>query len=297
MEPQNILSDKYIGDSSDAELVSLSVKGDKNALEKLIKKHQDYIYNIALRMVFNPDEAKDVTQEVLIKIITKLAGFEGRSSFRTWAYRIVVNHVLNMKKSMGELNHTDNFKRYGELIDKCPDSDFPDNTSYSVDSKILVEEVKISCMFGMLLCLDREQRLVYTLGGLMGISDAVGSEIMEISKDNFRQRLSRARKDLHSFMNNKCGLVNKANPCRCSKKTKALIEVGYVNPNNLKFTRSFYFKMDKMAEIKTNELTDVLDNDCSEVFRTHPYEKSPDFVISLRKLLESDKFLNIFNIN
>jgi len=55
--------------------------------------------------------------------------------------------------------------------------------------------------------------------------------------------------------------------------------------------------MDKISEIRTQELSDVLDNECSEVFRTHPYEKSPDFVISLRKLLESDKFLNIFNIN
>ena len=297
MEPQNILSDKYKGDSSDTELVALSVKGDKPALEKLIKKHQDYIYNIALRMVFNPDEAKDVTQEVLIKIITKLGSFEGRSSFRTWAYRIVVNHVLNMKKSMGETSHADNFTKYGQTIDNCPDSDFPDNTSYSVDSKILVEEVKISCMFGMLLCLDREQRLVYTLGGLMSISDTVGAEIMEITKDNFRQRLSRARRNLHNFMNNKCGLVNKENPCRCSKKTKALIQVGYVNPDNLKFTRNFYYKMDKMSERKVNELIDVLDNECNELFRTHPYEKSPDFVLSLRKILESDKFLNIFNAN
>jgi RNA polymerase sigma factor (sigma-70 family) len=297
MEQQNILSDKYKGDSSDTELVQLSVRGDKAALEKLIKKHQDYIFNIALRMVFNPDEAKDVTQEVLIKIITKLASFEGRSSFRTWAYRIVVNHVLNMKKSMGEMQHTDNFKKYGEIIDNCPDADFPDTTSYSVDSKILVEEVKISCMFGMLLCLDREQRLAYTLGGLMGVSDALGSEILEISKDNFRQKLSRARRDLHNFMNNKCGLVNKENPCRCSKKTKALIQVGYVNPDNLKFTRSYYFKMDKIAEERTYELSDVLDKECNELFRTHPYEKSPDFVISLRKILDSDKFLNIFNVN
>ncbi|MBS1491873.1 MAG: RNA polymerase sigma factor [Bacteroidetes bacterium] len=297
MEPQNILSDKYKGDTSDSELVALSVSGDKPSLEKLIKKHQDYIYNIALRMVFNPDEAKDVTQEVLIKIITKLGSFEGRSSFRTWAYRIVVNHVLNMKKSMGEMQHANNFTQYAKNIDNCPDSDFPDNTSYPVDSKILVEEVKISCMFGMLLCLDREQRLVYTLGGLMQISDTVGSEIMEISKDNFRQKLSRARRDLHNFMNNKCGLVNKENPCRCSKKTKALINIGYVNPNNLKFTRSYYFKMDKMAGEKVQELVSVLDNECNDLFRTHPFEKSPDFILSLRKILESERFLNIFNAN
>ncbi|MBX7047277.1 MAG: RNA polymerase sigma factor [Ignavibacteria bacterium] len=297
MISQNILSDKYNGDSSDAELVAEAVRGNKDSLEKLVKKHQDYIYNIALRMVFYPDEAKDVTQEVLIKIITKLSSFEGRSSFRTWAYRIVVNHVLNIRKSLGEVNHADNFVKYAQSIDNCPDGDFPDNSNYSVDSKILVEEVKISCMFGMLLCLDREQRLVYTLGSLLGVSDTIGSEIMEISKDNFRQKLSRARKDLHSFMFNKCGLVNKENPCRCSKKTKFLINVGYVNPDNLRFTRGAYFKMDKIAGERTEALSDILDNECSQVFRTHPYQQSPDFVESLREILKSDKFNNIFTVN
>lgn len=297
MEIQNILSDKYTGDNSDADLVANAVKGNKDALEKLIKKHQDYIYNISLRMVFYPDEAKDVTQEVLIKIITKLSSFEGRSSFRTWAYRIVVNHVLNLKKGAGEIYHADNFTQYAKNIDNCPDNDFPDNRSYSVDSKILVEEVKISCMFGMLLCLDREQRLVYTLGSLLGVSDALGSEIMEISKDNFRQKLSRARKDLHNFMNNKCGLVNKANPCRCSKKTKALIDFGYVNPDNLRFTRTLYYKMDKIAEERVDELSDILDKECNELFRTHPFQQSPDFAESMRKILQSEKFNNIFTVN
>lgn len=297
MEIQNILSDKYTGDNSDSELVSYAVKGNKDALEKLIKKHQDYIYNIALRMVFYPDEAKDVTQEVLIKIITKLSSFEGRSSFRTWAYRIVVNHVLNIKKSIGESNHADSFAKYAQSIDNCPDGDFPDNRSYSVDSKILVEEVKISCMFGMLLCLDREQRLVYTLGSLIGVSDTLGSEVMEISKDNFRQKLSRARKELHNFMFNKCGLINKNNPCRCSKKTKFLIDVGYVNPEKLRFTRSVYFKMDKIAEERVDELSDILDKECNELFRTHPYQQSPDFVESMKKILQSEKFNNIFTVN
>jgi len=297
MKQENILSEKYTGDKTDAELTALAVKGDRPALENLIKRHQEYIYNIAVRMVFNPDDAKDVTQEVLIKIITKLSTFEGRSSFKTWAYRIVVNHVLNMKKSMGEKQHTDNFTTYGHIIDNTPDYDFPDNSNYAVDSKILVDEVKVSCMFGMLLCLDREQRIIYILGSLMGVSDAIGSEIVEISRDNFRQKLSRARKDLHNFMNNKCGLINKANPCRCSKKTKALIDYGYVNPSSLKFNKSYVFKMEKISEKKVQEFVDVLDEDCDELFRTHPYERSPDFTEELKKIITSDKFKNIFNFN
>ena len=58
-----------------------------------------------------------------------------------------------------------------------------------------------------MLCLDREQRLIYILGGIFGVTDTVAAELLEISSDNFRQRLAGARRDLHNFMNDKCGLV------------------------------------------------------------------------------------------
>ncbi|MBP9191726.1 MAG: sigma-70 family RNA polymerase sigma factor, partial [Ignavibacteria bacterium] len=73
--------------AEDKLLVEQAIKGDKKSLEQLIKRHQSWIYNIALKMVWNPSDAEDVTQETLIKIITKLSTFRGDSSFRTWAYR------------------------------------------------------------------------------------------------------------------------------------------------------------------------------------------------------------------
>ncbi|HEY3250312.1 MAG TPA: RNA polymerase sigma factor, partial [Ignavibacteria bacterium] len=159
----NPFVEKYKTDTADAELINEALKGNQESLEKLIYRHQAWIYNIALRMVFYPQEAEDVTQEILIKIITKLSTFRGDSSFRTWVYRIVVNHVLNMKKSAGEKNHADNFDRYWQLIENTPDHELPRQDAYSVEMKILVNEVKVSCMTAMLLCLDREQRLVYIL--------------------------------------------------------------------------------------------------------------------------------------
>ena len=88
----------------------------------------------------------------------------------------------------------------------------------------------MSCVSGMLLCLDREQRLTYILGEIFGVTDTVAAELLEISSENFRQRLARARRDLHNFMNDKCGLVNSANPCRCAKKTRGFIEAGHGAP-------------------------------------------------------------------
>ena len=90
-------------------------------------------------------------------------------------------------------------------------------------------------MSGMLLCLDRTQRLVFTLGSVLGVDSELGGEIMEISPANFRQQLSRARKQLSNYMNEKCGLMNKDNPCSCARKTKALMKAGYIDPLNLQF--------------------------------------------------------------
>src|SRR5215470_9131308 len=105
----------------DHELVTQIRAGSRDALETLVMRHQSWIYNIAQRMVYLPQDAEDITQEILIKVITKLSTFEGRSSFRTWLYRIVVNHVLNMKRSRGEeVEWT--FEKYRAALDGAPDA-------------------------------------------------------------------------------------------------------------------------------------------------------------------------------
>src|SRR6516162_4709613 len=114
--------------SVDAELVERAKNGDRAALETLVLRHQAWIYNIAVRMVFRPHDAEEVTQEVLVKVITRLGTFKGESSFRTWLYRIAANHVLNMKRRGAESRVT-TFADYGAAIDRTPDLEFPDSKS------------------------------------------------------------------------------------------------------------------------------------------------------------------------
>lgn len=281
---------------SDEILVELSVSGDKKSLEQLIKRHQAWIYNIALKMVWDPADAQDVTQETLIRIITKLSTFRKESSFRTWAYRIVTNHVINMKKRKMEFHYM-SFRKYGEDILNSPDMDLPDKDSVPVDVNLLIEETKIGCMNAMLLCLDREQRLIFILGNMFNISDSVGSEILEISRDNFRQKLSRARKQLASFMSDKCGLMKKDNPCHCEKKTKLMMLNGHVNPDNLLFSRKYVSTIEKAVPEKIEKTDNLFENKATLLFRQHPFQESPDFVRSLNEILRSSEFKNIFNFN
>ena len=289
----NPLSDQAETDAGDRELVTRAQDGSRHALEQLIRRHQAWIYNIVLRMLYYPNDAEDITQEILIKLTTKLSTFEARSSFRTWLYRIAVNHILNVKRRSFEDQL--NFVEYGRGLDATPDLDVPDPNTVPVDLKLIVDEARIGCTSGMLLCLDREQRLVYILADIFGVSDRVGAELLEISRDNFRQKASRARRDLHSFMQNQCGLVNTANPCRCAKKTQGFAKAGYLNPEKLLFAREHVMKVREVAEKKCEDL-DALDVQYGDIYRDHPFQTPRDFVASLRPLFDDPKFKSIMEL-
>jgi uncharacterized protein (TIGR02246 family) len=275
----------------DADVVARAQAGNRDALEELVARHQAWIYNIALRMVYLPQDAEDITQEILIKVITKLSTFESRSSFRTWLYRIVVNHVLNMKRTRGEeVEWT--FDRYGSSLRSAPDMELPDPHLVPADVRLLVEEAKIGCTTGMLLCLTREQRLAYILGEIFGVTDTIGAELLEISRDNFRQKVARARRDLHQFMHGQCGLINEANPCRCAKKTQAFMKAGYLDPANLLFAQRHVTRVRDVAP-KVHEDIDALDFAYANIHRDHPFQTAPDFVASLRKLVNGPNFKSI----
>jgi RNA polymerase sigma factor (sigma-70 family) len=271
-------------DHEDQALVTSARSRDRHALEDLIERNQGWIYNIAVRMLYHPQDAEDATQEVLVTVLTRLSSFEGRSSFRTCLYRIVFNHLLNMKRGREELKIT-TFSAYDDALDSTPDLELLDPRDASPETNLLVTEVMLACTSGMLLCLDRKQRLTYILGAIVGVSDAVGAEVMEITTANFHQRLTRARRELHNFMNDKCGLVNKSNPCRCAKKTRGFIQEGHVDPNNLLFFRG---RMSEVREVapKVFKRIKALDDKCAEIYRRHQFYEPPDLRQVLRQLIQ-----------
>lgn len=294
---QNPFADVAEGEGRDQELVQLAKGGSQAALEELVVRHQSWIYNLALRMVHHPEDAKDATQEVLIKLLTRLSTFEGRSSLRTWLYRIATNHLLNMKRGRTE-SRAITFAQYGQNLDDTPDAELelPDLQAIPADVQLLIAEARIGCTTGMLLCLDREQRLIFILGGIFGVSDMVGAELLELSRDNFRQKLSRARRDLQNFMQDKCGLVNTANPCRCARKTRGFITAGHFDPNNLRFAQERVTRVRDIAARVSDEITG-LDAAYAEVYRDHPFHGSPDFVAAITELMNRSEFQSTLDLD
>ena len=278
-------------DEADAEMASLAAGGDRDALERLVRRHQAWLYNIAVRMVCDRNDAEDVTQEVLLKVVTKLSTFEGRSGFRTWLYRIAANHVLNMRRRPMERDGQAGFGALGQRLASLPDHDLPDPKAIDGEMAAIVNETRVRCTTGMLLCLDRRQRLAFILGDSLGVDHAVGAAVMEVSTDNFRQMLARARHDLFEFMHGHCGLVNEANPCRCTKKTRAMIDGGQVDPKNLRFKPGLLDSTQRAAPGVAVELN-VLDERYAKIFRAHPLADPPDQTIWLRDMIAERSFDN-----
>ena len=200
MDMYNPFQEKYEEETKDSDYIERSIKGDMKALEAIVLRHQAWIYNIAVAMTGDIHIAEDITQEVLIKIITKLSSYDShKASFRTWLYRIVVNHILNMRENQKE--------KFFSKIEIQSGLDFsitqhPDNRkSMQPGYSLIHEEVKIACVTCALLCLSRKERIIFTLGTIFNTSDRIGAEICGTSKENFRKILSRSRAKLYNFFN------------------------------------------------------------------------------------------------
>jgi RNA polymerase sigma factor (sigma-70 family) len=99
------------------DLVRAARDGDRASLEHLVLSIQDRVHSLALRMLWNPEDAKDATQEILIRIVTRLGTFRGASSFTTWVYRVAANYLLTARKShLEEQRYT--FQRFGQELDE-----------------------------------------------------------------------------------------------------------------------------------------------------------------------------------
>lgn len=281
------------GDATDQKLVSAAIGGDQGALETLIERHQPWIYNIAFRMVMVPDDAEDVTQEVLIKILTKLGSYDSeKGAFRTWTYRIVTNHVLNMK-ARGYEDAIKGFDTYYSFVEQVPDRE-PEDTP---ETKLIIEDLKIGCVMGTLLCLDRTQRIAFILAVAFGATDAIGSEILGISKAAFRQHLSRARGKLRQYMGGNCGLVNPDAPCRCRKKVQTFVDSGAYSADRLHYLVPNRPAMrDIVARIEEGSKEEV-DSRFQALFRSHPFYSGKDMIPWLRDLIGTPEFENIFTTN
>ncbi len=256
--------------------------GSRESVERLVLSIQDRVHGLAVRMLWDSEDARDATQEILIRVVTRLGTFRGASSFSTWVYRVAANYLLTARQSrLEEQRYT--FSRFGaELDEGLSDQGAPHG---SAETALLLEEVKIGCTLGMLQCLDRPHRLAYVLGEILEMEGKEAARVLGIAPAAFRKRLSRARDAVVAFTQAKCGLVNPDRPCRCRRRLPAALRLGRVVPGRLLFAsdaeRAHRFPL-VLAEIR--RLEDV--RRAAALFRSHPPLPAPgDTVAHIRRLI------------
>ena len=273
---------------SDEELVAGAKAGGREQLELLLTCHLPWLFNLALRMLHRRADAEDATQEILLKTIKALPCFRGEAKFTTWLYRIAFNHLLSVKKpKWAAADAVCSFAVASAGLHQVPDLDLPDPRTVPVPLEILIEETKNNCTIGTLLCLDGRQRLVFILGEIFQVSDEVGAEIAEVSAANFRQILSRARRDLYEYLRDNCSLVNPENDCKCARKTRAFMQAGFVDPAKLEFTQAHTRTAREVAAQRAPELIDAYMEIGASVYRNHPFYQPPEQAEILRRVLTS----------
>ncbi|HZR70774.1 MAG TPA: RNA polymerase sigma factor [Burkholderiales bacterium] len=264
--------------------VARAKAGDRDALESVVRAVHPEVYGMALRFLWHPQDAEDATQEILVRVITGLAGFRGDSGFRTWVYRIACNSLLTLRKQRME-QRSMSFEEFGEDLARGLEDDSP-REERDPDHELLLEEVKIGCTLFMLMCLDRDHRLAYILGEIVELDHHEAAEVLEIAPAAFRKRLSRARASITSFMTSRCGLANPANACRCRRRVATAVALGRVDRAKLLFASSLdQAKHFPQVLVKIRQLEET--RRAAALYRSHPSPKpSEAFVSWLRKVVD-----------
>lgn len=178
-------------------LVNKAVKGDNSAFEALMEKHMGIIYNIALRMAANQDDAEDMTQEIMIKIFRSLGSFKGNSKFSTWIYRVAVNTCLD------ELKKKKN-KKHLSLDAEISGDDGENQIEIKDDSpspEKLAEQNELRDMVAAAVkLLSDEHRAVIVLRDIRGMSYSEIAGILGCSDGTVKSRISRARTQLKMIL-------------------------------------------------------------------------------------------------
>lgn len=267
-----------VGDAELRRLVAEAAAGDRAAAEAVLAAVRDDVYRLALRMLWHPEDAEDATQEALIRILTRLGSYRGEAAFRTWAYRVAANHILNWRQSRVERERLD-FRRFGEELSEGlaePDPAAP-------DARLLAEEVKLGCTLGMLLCLDREHRLAYVLSDVFELPSPDAAWICGVTPAALRKRASRARAQLRAFVGEHCGLVNRGATCRCDRRVTAAVRIGRVRPEELLFAGHH------RPDAAIGEMERL--HDLASLMRSHPdYEAPASVAAAVRAVVESGRY-------
>ena len=215
-------------------------------------------------------------------MITHLSSFKGGSAFTTWVFSIAVNHLKNYKKHMFA-RYPLSFEYYGDDIENGKIQDVPDLTQ-NVEKDILAEELKMSCTNVMLQCLDAESRCIFILGTMFKVDSRIAGDILGMTPEAYRQRLSRVRKKMAEFLGQYCGEYGNGR-CKCRDRVNYAIQSHRLNPLGLDYVAAAEIPVETMLDVKS-AMEDI--DDLSQDFSfCKPYQSSERTKHLIKEFLDS----------
>ncbi len=260
-------------------------------IENLFMAHYGKLYTLAFRMTGKKEDAEDVLQEAFLNAYKGFKGFQKKSSFYTWIYRIVINegkkHLKYTEKMPVDI--------YAEENDiKAEDVYAYVNSFGEVEDEVMVNNAKEACLQLFMNCMPSQYRIVFTLRSILQFSVQETAEILGLKENSVKVNLHRARMLFKEMMSGKCSLLNPANPCKCScwvkyaRETNRDIlseEIKIIKNNEKAVTKLFNDELAELAAISELYNTMVV-SDSQELFKKQIKKiiKKGQF-----KLLEKDK--------
>jgi len=171
-------------EADDAELAKACREGDQRACEALFDKHQRRIYNVALRMARNREDARDITQNVFTKVFANLGSYDPRFKFGAWIARIALNESLNFIQA----------RRPQEQVDERWPSDERDPGAVAGTGELR------RVLEAALMTLSMDYRLVVILRHFMELTYTEMASILEIPEKTVKSRLFTARQMLRETL-------------------------------------------------------------------------------------------------
>ena len=189
MGPESFKSNILPEEISDEILAERAKSGSKDAYAELVKRYMKKAYSIAYQFVGNSEDAKDLSQDVFVKIYQSISSFKEGHKFFSWFYRILLNHCINFKK-----------KKSISFFESEELTEYADNSEASnTDNNINKSELK-KTLNKAISKLPSKQRKVVVLCEIEGFTQYEASEILKISEGTVRSRLFYARKRLKKYL-------------------------------------------------------------------------------------------------
>ncbi|HEY8422936.1 MAG TPA: sigma-70 family RNA polymerase sigma factor [Thermoclostridium sp.] len=184
-------------DATEKKLIELSVSGDIEAFETLIQSHQKRVYNIALRMTKNHEDAQELAQDAIVRAFTSIGKFRGDSSFSTWLYRITMNVCTDFLRkrnkavviSMEQGAVANDSQQSIQIEEEAPG---PDELVEKNQLKKMVRDAMDS--------LSDEHRQVLILRDIMDLSYKEIADTLNVNEGTIKSRINRARSGLKKII-------------------------------------------------------------------------------------------------